>query len=312
MTRSTFEEITTDKPHKPLLESQKRGSGRNQQGRLTVRHRGGGAKQHYRRIDFRRDKLDVPAKLATIEYDPNRSARIGLLHYADGEKRYILAPVGLKVGATVVAGKGSDIKPGNAMPLSSIPLGTTVHNVEMRPGRGGQLGRGAGSAIQLMAKEGTMALRLCSSLSLKGEGAQGHAYNNAGDKQKDIWGKHADWVCYYGPDPKGNAVAVIIYSHPSNLRSPATWHARDYGLFAANPFCEHDMDKTQPSGTGDFKLAAGQSDGSGSASSLAVATVCSTTPATPTPSGYWCRWAPASVPRTRRWLSSPPPARRSA
>ena len=141
MTRSTFEEITTKEPYKPLLESQKRGSGRNNQGKLSVRHRGGGEKQHYRIIDFKRDKINVPAKLATIEYDPNRSARIGLLHYADGEKRYILVPHGLKVGDTVVAGPEAEARVGNALPLSSVPLGTQLHNIELVPGKGGQIVR---------------------------------------------------------------------------------------------------------------------------------------------------------------------------
>jgi large subunit ribosomal protein L2 len=149
MTRSTFEEITTDKPHKPLLEPMKRGSGRNNQGRLTVRHRGGGEKTHYRRIDFKRDKFGVPARLATIEYDPNRSARIGLLHYRDGEKRYMLLPHGLKVGDIVVAGPDAEARVGNAMPLASIPLGTTIHN--------GQIVRSAGTSAQLLAKEGDFA-----------------------------------------------------------------------------------------------------------------------------------------------------------
>ena len=154
MTRSTFEELTTDKPDKPLLEPQKRGSGRNAQGRMTVRHRGGGEKRAYRRIDFRRDKLDVPAKLATIEYDPNRSARIGLLHYRDGEKRYILVPHGLRVGDSVVAGSNVEARVGNALPLSRIPLGTQIHNIELVPGKGGQIVRSAGASAQLLAKEG--------------------------------------------------------------------------------------------------------------------------------------------------------------
>ena len=153
MTRSTFEELTTDKPYKPLVESQKRGSGRNSQGRLTVRHRGGGEKRAYRRIDFRRDKWDVPARLATIEYDPNRSARIALLHYHDGEKRYILLPNGLKVGDTVVAGATVEARVGNALPLAGIPLGTQIHNIELVPGKGGQIVRSAGAAAQLLAKE---------------------------------------------------------------------------------------------------------------------------------------------------------------
>jgi large subunit ribosomal protein L2 len=157
MTRSTFEEITTDTPHKPLLEPRKRRAGRNQQGRMTVRHRGGGAKRAYRRIDFKRDKWDVPARLATIEYDPNRSARIALLTYADGEKRYILHPLGLKVGDVITAGEGVDILPGNCLPLKNIPLGTQIHNVELRPGKGGQIARSAGSSVQLVAKEGAYA-----------------------------------------------------------------------------------------------------------------------------------------------------------
>ena len=157
MTRSTFEEVTTSEPYKPLLESQKRGSGRNNQGRISVRHRGGGEKQHYRIIDFKRDKFGVPAKLATIEYDPNRSARIGLLHYADGEKRYMLLPNGLKVGDVIVAGLEVEARVGNALPLANIPLGTTIHNIELVPGKGGQIVRSAGTAAQLLAKEGDYA-----------------------------------------------------------------------------------------------------------------------------------------------------------
>jgi large subunit ribosomal protein L2 len=143
MTRSTFEEITTDQPYKPLLEPQTRGSGRNNQGRLTVRHRGGGEKQHYRRIDFKRDKLGIPARVATIEYDPNRSGRIGLLFYRDGEKRYMLMPHGLKVGDVVVSGPEAEARVGNALPLANIPLGTTIHNIELVPGKGGQIVRSA-------------------------------------------------------------------------------------------------------------------------------------------------------------------------
>jgi large subunit ribosomal protein L2 len=156
-TGPTFEEITTDKPHKPLLEPQKRGSGRNAQGRITVRHRGGGQKRHYRRIDFRRDKVGIPARLATIEYDPNRSARIGLLHYADGEKRYMLLPVGLRVGDTVLSGPDAEARTGNALPIGRIPLGATIHNIELVPGKGGQIVRSAGSSAQLLAKEGEVA-----------------------------------------------------------------------------------------------------------------------------------------------------------
>ena len=153
MTRSTFEEITTDEPHKPLLEPMKRGSGRNNQGRLTVRHRGGGEKTHYRIIDFKRDKPGVPARLATIEYDPNRSARIGLLHYRDGEKRYMLLPNGLKVGDVVVSGPDAEARVGNALPIAKIPLGTTIHNIELIPGKGGQIVRSAGH-VGPAAREG--------------------------------------------------------------------------------------------------------------------------------------------------------------
>jgi len=157
MTVSTFEEITTSKPEKSLLEPKKSNAGRNNQGRLTTRHQGGGHKQMYRKIDFKRNKDGVPAKVATIEYDPNRTANIALLHYADGEKRYILAPYGLKVGDVLYSGAEVDIVVGNCLPLSSIPVGTVVHNVEMRPGMGGQLARSAGASIQLMAKEGKYA-----------------------------------------------------------------------------------------------------------------------------------------------------------
>jgi len=147
-------QITAERPLKALLEPLRKTGGRNNQGRITVRHRGGGHKRMLRIIDFRRDKDGIPARVATIEYDPNRSAHIALLHYADGEKRYILAPVGLEVGQTVVSGPEVDIKPGNALPLRNIPLGTMVHNVELRPGQGGKLVRAAGSAAQIMAKEG--------------------------------------------------------------------------------------------------------------------------------------------------------------
>ncbi|HIL87551.1 MAG TPA: 50S ribosomal protein L2 [Deltaproteobacteria bacterium] len=148
-----FSEITTGKPEKSLLRPLKKTGGRNNLGRITVRHRGGGHKRRYRLIDFKRDKFDVPAKVATIEYDPNRTARISLLHYADGEKRYILAPQGLNVGDVVVAGEQVDIKPGNALPLRAIPMGTNLHNIEMKPGKGGQLARSAGAVAQLVAKD---------------------------------------------------------------------------------------------------------------------------------------------------------------
>lgn len=157
MTVSTFEEITTNKPEKALTSTLNKKSGRNNQGRITVRHRGGGAKRLYRLIDFKRNKDHIPAKVATIEYDPNRSANIALLHYIDGEKRYIIAPQGLKVGTMIVSGAGVDISPGNALPLSSIPVGTIIHNIEMKPGKGAQIVRSAGGHAQLMAKEGRYA-----------------------------------------------------------------------------------------------------------------------------------------------------------
>jgi large subunit ribosomal protein L2 len=153
-TSLTFEEISATRPEKSLTVGLRSTGGRNNQGRVTSRYMGGGHKRLYRIIDFRRDKMGVPAKVATIEYDPNRTARIALLHYADGEKRYILAPNGLEVGAQVVAGPTADILPGNALPLRGIPLGTTIHNIELKRGRGGQLVRSAGAAAQLMAKEG--------------------------------------------------------------------------------------------------------------------------------------------------------------
>jgi large subunit ribosomal protein L2 len=158
MTVASFDEVTTDRPEKSLTERLHKHGGRNQQGRLTVRHQGGGHKRLYRIIDFKRNKDGVPAKVATIEYDPNRSARIALLNYADGEKRYILAPNGLKVGDTVMSGEGADIKVGNALALKDIPVGTQVHNIEMKIGKGGQMVRSAGASAQLMAKEGGNAL----------------------------------------------------------------------------------------------------------------------------------------------------------
>ena len=154
VTSSDFKELTASRPEKKLTEGKKRSSGRNNEGHVTSRHRGRGHKRLYRVIDFRREKLDVPAKVATIEYDPNRTANIALLHYADGEKRYILAPVDLKVGDSVVAGNKVDVRPANAMPIGHIPLGTLVHNIELKPGKGGQMVRSAGTSAQIMAKEG--------------------------------------------------------------------------------------------------------------------------------------------------------------
>ena len=158
ITVSAFEEITTDKPYRPLVEKLVRKAGRNNTGKMTVRHQGGGHKRQYRIIDFKRNKDHIPAKVATIEYDPNRNARIALINYVDGEKRYIIAPLGLQVGDVVVSGPEADIKIGNCLPLKNIPLGTTVHNVEMKIGKGGQMARSAGASAQLMAKEGDYAL----------------------------------------------------------------------------------------------------------------------------------------------------------
>ena len=160
-TVSDFAEITRDRPEKSLTRAKGKTGGRNSYGRMTARHRGGGHKQKYRVIDFRRDKDGVPAKVATIEYDPNRNSRIALLHYLDGEKRYIIAPADLSVGDPIQSGQGAEIRIGNALPLRYIPVGTTIHNVELKPGAGAKMGRGAGAAIQLVAKEGDSAtLRL--------------------------------------------------------------------------------------------------------------------------------------------------------
>jgi len=158
MSTSDFAEVTADRPEKSLVKASKRTGGRNNRGRITSRHRGGGHKKRYRVIDFKRDKTGVPGRVASVEYDPNRSARIALIHYVDGEKRYILWPLGLEVGATIVSNDEAEIQPGNAMPLTSVPLGTWVHNIEMQIGKGGQLCRSAGSYAQVMAKEGELVL----------------------------------------------------------------------------------------------------------------------------------------------------------
>jgi large subunit ribosomal protein L2 len=157
MSVSTFEEITRTEPERSLLQPLRKRAGRNSQGRITVRHRGGGHKRAYRVIDFKRDKLSVPARVASIEYDPNRSARIALLVYADGEKRYIIAPLGLQVGDTIMNGPDADIRPGNALPIANITVGSLIHNIELHPGKGGQLVRSAGTSAQLLAKEGEYA-----------------------------------------------------------------------------------------------------------------------------------------------------------
>ncbi|MDX1664282.1 MAG: 50S ribosomal protein L2 [Candidatus Promineifilaceae bacterium] len=158
MSGPTFEEITRSEPEKSLVRGLRKSGGRNVRGKITIRHRGGGHKRRYREIDFRRDKKGIPARVASIEYDPNRSARIALLNYADGEKRYIIAPLGLRVGDTILSDEQTEIRPGNTMPLRTIPTGTMVHNIELQPGRGGQLVRAAGTSAQVTAKEGAYAI----------------------------------------------------------------------------------------------------------------------------------------------------------
>ena len=157
MTGHAFEEVTRSRPEPGLVSNLRKRGGRNSQGRITVRHRGGGHRRRYRAVDFKRDKLDVPARVVSVEYDPNRSARIALLHYADGEKRYILAPIGLRIGDEVKAAARAEIRPGNCMPLARMPLGTLIHNLELQSGKGGQIVRAAGSSAQLLAKEGAYA-----------------------------------------------------------------------------------------------------------------------------------------------------------
>ncbi|HCR11852.1 50S ribosomal protein L2 [Solidesulfovibrio sp.] len=215
-TVSTFEEITRTEPEKSLVEGLPRASGRNCYGRITSRRRGGGNKRLYRIIDFKRDKFDVPAKVFSVEYDPNRSARIALLHYADGEKRYILAPVGMSVGDMVTAGDGADIKPGNALPLKKIPVGTLLHNIEMHPGKGGQICRAAGTYAQLVAKEGKYALLrlpsgevrniLASCLATVGQvGNVMHENISIGKAGRNRW---------LGNRPKVRGVAMNPVDHP--------------------------------------------------------------------------------------------------
>jgi large subunit ribosomal protein L2 len=209
-------EVTRSEPEKGLTEGLSKSGGRNSKGRVTSRHRGGGAKRRYRKVDFKRRKDGVPAKVAAIEYDPNRSAHIALLHYADGEKRYILAPGRLQVGATVMSGDNADIQVGNSLPLRAIPTGTTVHNVELTPGRGGQLGRSAGTSIQLVAKEGRWAtLRLPStemrmvSVDCRATiGALGNAEHELVDLGKAGRSRHR------GKRPQTRGVAMNPVDHP--------------------------------------------------------------------------------------------------
>ncbi len=213
---SGFDEITRGTPEKSLLEPLRKSGGRNNLGHLTMRRIGGGHKQMYRRIDFKRDKFGIPARVAEIEYDPNRSARIALVVYADGEKRYILHPKGLEVGATIVSGPGSDVRTGNALPLAEVPLGTTVHNIELKIGKGGQMARSAGASVQVVAKEaGKVTLRLRSGemrmvldrcLATVGEvGNAEHELLSVGKAGKNRW---------LGKRPKVRGVAMNPVDHP--------------------------------------------------------------------------------------------------
>ena len=213
---SSFEEITTSQPEKSLLKVIKKTGGRNARGRITCRHRGGGHKRHYRVVDFKRDKIGIPAKVASIEYDPNRSTRIALLHYVDGEKRYILAPLNLKVNDIVESGPDADIKPGNALPLSNIPLGTQIHNIELRSGKGGQIVRSAGTYAQLMAKEDRYALiRLPSGevrmVLLNCRATVGQLGNVAHEKIELGKAGRKRWL---GRRPKVRGVAMNPVDHP--------------------------------------------------------------------------------------------------
>jgi len=215
-TYATFEEITTDRPEKSLVEPLRKSGGRNNVGRVTAWQRGGGHKRRYRIIDFKRDKENIPAKVATVEYDPNRSAHIALLHFSDGEKRYILAPVGLKVGDKVMTGPESDIKPGNCLKLANLPLGTVVHNIEMRPGKGGQLARSAGTSAQLIAREGKYAtLRMPSGemrmISVECKATVGQVGNI--DHENISFGK-AGRTRWKGKRPHVRGVAMNPVDHP--------------------------------------------------------------------------------------------------
>lgn len=231
--RPTFEEITTNTPEKSLLEPMKKKAGRNMYGRITVRHQGGGTKRKYRVIDFKRNKDGIPATVKTIEYDPNRSAYIALLQYADGEKRYILAPLGLTVGQVVTSGAGSEIKVGNAMAMADMPVGTVIHNIEMQPGKGGQMARSAGEAARLVAKEGTRAtlklpsgeMRMVSSKCRATIGQIGNV-----DHELVKWGKAGN-TRYRGirPTVRGSVMNPVDHPHgggeskaPIGLPGPRT------------------------------------------------------------------------------------------
>ena len=215
-TYSTFEEITKTRPEKSLVKILKKSGGRNNNGRITARHRGGGHKRYYRIIDFKRDKDGIPAKVAAIEYDPNRSTRIALLNYADGEKRYILAPANLKVGDAVMSGPEADIKPGNALPLANIPLGTHIHNIELRLGKGGQIVRSAGTFAQLMAKEDRYALVKLPSgevrmVLLRCKATVGQLGNVMHENTSDGKAGRTRWQ---GRRPKVRGVAMNPVDHP--------------------------------------------------------------------------------------------------
>jgi large subunit ribosomal protein L2 len=216
MSVSSFDEVTKKTPEKSLVEHLKKHSGRNVTGQITVRHRGGGHKKLYRIIDFKRNKLGVPGRVAAIEYDPNRSARIALINYVDGEKRYILAPVGLSVGDTVTAGPGSEVRPGNSLPMINIPLGTTIHNIEMSVGKGGQLVRTAGGAAQLLAKEGAHAtIRMPSGevrrVDVRCSATIGQVGNV--DHENQNWGK-AGKTRWRGFRPAVRGMTMNPFDHP--------------------------------------------------------------------------------------------------
>jgi len=216
MTTLTFDEITKSSPEKSLTEPLRRTGGRTNRGRISIWFRGGGHKRRYRVVDFRRDKRDVPAKVAAIEYDPNRSARLALLHYVDGEKRYILWPEGLAVGATVVAGEGADILPGNCLPLKMIPAGTMIHNVELRPGKGGQMVRSAGGAAQLVGKEGDYAQVKLPSGEVRMVGVDCHAtIGQVGNlEHKNVSVGKAGRTRWRGRRPHNRGVSMNPVDHP--------------------------------------------------------------------------------------------------
>ncbi len=212
-----FDEITATEPYKPLTEPLKKSGGRNNRGELTSWWRGGGHKRLYRIVDFKRDKKDIPAKVATIEYDPNRSARIALLTYADGEKRYILQPAGVKVGDTIVAGTTVDILPGNCLPLKNIPLGTLIHNVELKPGKGGQIARSAGSSVQLVAKEGDYASVKMPSGEIREDQPRVRRDDRSGRQHRPR--ERLDWQG--GPQPLARAAAARARRRHESRGSPA-------------------------------------------------------------------------------------------